>query len=270
MWSTNRNEIVGSACGYASAEYGGINALAAQASPYVNGGKKFYAAVDNILWNGGEACGKCYQVAYDGNGGTDPGRAGETTIQVVDTGSAKPFDLIYDAFNEATGAGTGVFPASWQQVPCQTSSGGPKGAVLASEVDTNTGKLWWVRVILYDLERGVSSARLTVGGGASHVMGRSGAFWDKGGIGGAKKPVTVTATLDDGSEIQVDLSNEPELAAVGWTDPSQVPAQTPTAAPTSGPQGGSATPAESVSSAPTATWLHAAVVVFSLAAATLK
>lgn len=239
MWSTNRDEIVGSACGYASSEYGGINSLAAQASPYVNGATKFYAAVDSTLWNGGEGCGKCYRVSYGGVGGTDPGRAGEAIVQVVDTGSAKPFDLIYDAFNQATGASTGVFPASWEQVACQTSVGGPKGIVLAASVDKNAGNLWWIRAILYNLERGASSAQLMVGGGASHSMTRSGAFWDVGGLGGALKPIVITATLDDGSVLEVDLSDSSELAAVRWADPSREPAQQDTAAPTQAESGDS-------------------------------
>lgn len=192
-----------------------------------------YAAVDSALW-------KCYRISYDGSGGTDAGRAGEATVQVVDTGSAKPFDLMIDAFSQVTGAATGVFPAAWQQVACQTSAGGAEVAVL--DAQTDAVGLWWLRVVLHNLERGVSSARLAVGGAASHAMTRSGALWD-GSVGGATKPIAVVATLDDGSVLELDISSDPKLAAVGWADPSAAPPLTPVPPPVSTPPASTLPPA---------------------------
>lgn len=65
--------LAGSSCGYAQPE--SVMQGDKWLKPHVD--KQMYCAVNDDLWQGGEGCGKCYKISYNGVGGTDPGEAGK-------------------------------------------------------------------------------------------------------------------------------------------------------------------------------------------------
>merc|ERR1719499_2254952 len=120
MWSDNPTIIVGGSCEYANAAGGGINSPSAT-SPYV--ASRAYCAADDALYEQGATCGACFRVSYDGSEATDPGRPGSMVVQIVDSGSAKTFDCQIDAFENITGAMTGMFPITYEPVDCEIADG---------------------------------------------------------------------------------------------------------------------------------------------------
>lgn len=165
MWTTDNNAIKGSSCGFAD-----ISATALGdrwLNNYVK--KKMYCAVNDKVWNGGQACGRCYRISYSGTGGTDPGRAGSAVIQVVDSGSSEEFDCFLDAHMKITGANTGNFPITYRQVPCQASN--------TTIVMLDGENAWYTKVLVAGGTRGVKSVKMAVGGKTYSMLRSVGATW---------------------------------------------------------------------------------------------
>jgi len=129
MWSASESTVVGGACQFANPGLGGLRASSA-ASPYVH--SKMYCAGNKKTFAMGDACGRCFEISYDGAAATDAGRPGSTIIQVVDSGADAEFDCELAAFKTITGSITGIFPISYSQVPCEVSPGGQVATVLAA------------------------------------------------------------------------------------------------------------------------------------------
>ena len=147
--------------------------------------------MSDALYQSGLGCGKCYQISYNGVGGTDPGRSGSAVIQVVDSGSAKEFDCFIDAFTEITGATTGAFPIQYSEVKCTIT--GPTVVIL----DGNNA--WYVKVLFAGGTTGVMSAKIDIGA-SSYTMDRvSGATWKANLTGQTNKPVIFSITYADGT-----------------------------------------------------------------------
>merc|ERR1712187_423857 len=91
-----------------------------------------------------------------GSSATDPGRAGELIVQVVDSGSAKTFDCQLQAFQTITGSATGVFPISYEPVDCRTGN----GVAVATMLDGNNA--FFTKVIFSNLASPVDTAQLTI------------------------------------------------------------------------------------------------------------
>jgi hypothetical protein len=149
--------------------------------PYVV--PKLYCAVSDLLWAGGQACGRCYRVSYNGTGGTDPGRAGSAVVQVVDSGSYEAFDCFLDAHRAVTGAVTGNFPVTYRQVPCKAPLSNTTTVVVL-----DGGNAWYTKVLVAGGARGVVSVGMAVGGRAYRMTRSVGAtFYAQlaGATGGA-------------------------------------------------------------------------------------
>lgn len=187
MWTTSPESVKGGSCEYAQ------SASTAQGSswlvPYVN--KQRYCAVSDALYQSGLGCGKCYQITFNGVGGTDPGRAGSSVIQVVDSGSSKEFDCFINAFTEITGATTGVFPIQYAQVNCTKT--GPTVVIL----DGNNS--YYVKALFAGGKTGVQSAKLQIGS-TTYTMDRvSGATWKANLTGQTNQAVAFFVTYTDGT-----------------------------------------------------------------------
>jgi len=197
----------GGSCALASAANGGMDSPGAQ-SKYINGTPKMYCAVSDSLYQGGKGCGKCYQLT---------GQAGTRTVQVVSRmeNSERLFDCQLDSFQAITGQVTSVFPITWEEVDCETNSGGATMHVFGAEVDTAAEDLWFVSVLFFNVERGVHDVKMTVGNRAAPVdMKRHGSRWDAENMGGVMKPIHFVVTMGDGEQVTYDASNDPEFAKV--------------------------------------------------------
>jgi hypothetical protein len=187
MWTNDPNAVKGSACGYANPS---ATALGAPwLTNYVN--KKMYCAVNDKLWNGGQACGRCYKISYGGTGGTDPGRAGSAVIQVVDSGSSAEFDCFLDAHKKITGAVTGIFPITYSQVSCQTSN--------TTIVMQDGENAWYTKVLVAGGQRGVSSVKIAVGGKTYNMLRSVGATWYAQLAGATGGTATFTVAYEGGA-----------------------------------------------------------------------
>lgn len=187
MWTKDPNAIKGSSCEYAQ------DASTAKGSswlvPYVN--KLHYCAVSDALYKSGLGCGKCFRISFSGVGGTDPGRAGSSVIQVVDSGSAKEFDCYLDAFTEIAGAVTGVFPIQYSQVDC--TKAGPTAVILDGD------NAYYVKVLFAGGITGVQSTRIQIGA-SSYAMDRvSGATFKASLTGQTNQAVTFFITYAGGA-----------------------------------------------------------------------
>jgi len=232
MWSASDTTIVGGSCEYANAANGGLSSPAAT-SPYV--ASKAYCAADSVLYDDGAACGNCYRVVYDGSTATDPGVAGSLVVQIVDSGSAKTFDCQLAAFNTITGATTGVFPISYEPVPCETTVGGPTATVL----DGNNA--WYTKVIFSNLPHAVTGAMLKLGTKSFTMQRNTGATW-KASLDGSSGPAAFEVTLADGSTRQLQGCfgeswpvSTGQSCTSGSSTPEPVPVPSPTPAPTPTP-----------------------------------
>jgi hypothetical protein len=153
MWTSDVTAVRGSSCGYADPSATRLGD--AWLNPYVK--RKMYCAVNNDIWAGGQACGRCYRVSYNGTGGTDPGRAGSAIIQVVDSGSYESFDCFLDAHRAISGAITGNFPVTYRQVACRNPSN-------TTVVMLDGNNAWYTKVLVAGGTRGVISVKISVGG----------------------------------------------------------------------------------------------------------
>ena len=90
--------------------------------PYVSQNR--FCGVNFELYQSGMGCGDCYVLEYSGQGGTNPGRPGSATVQVVDSGGGAEFNCFLDVFTEITGSDTGEFPITYSKVPCDVT--GPR------------------------------------------------------------------------------------------------------------------------------------------------
>ena len=188
MWTNSPTAIQGSSCGYAdvTATAKGDNWQA----NYID--KSMYCAVSDKVWNGGQACGRCYKISFNGTGGTDQGRAGNAIIQVVDSGSAKEFDCYINAFKKVTGATTGVFPITYNQIACQASN--------ATVVVLDGTNAWYVKVLVAGGTRGVKSVTITVGGKTYPMSRVVGATWASSLAGSAGGSAKFVVTYEDGTK----------------------------------------------------------------------
>jgi len=157
--------------------------------PYI--GNLNYCAVDGKLFKNGRGCGDCYLIEFDGNGGTDPGRAGSTIIQVVDSGSGEEFDCQLEPFQDITGASTGVFPVTYTQVQCESSG------VFAVVLDGNNS--FYTKVLIAGGPSGADSVTLRIGSSSYPMFINSGATWATGLNGLQNQEVSFDITWTDGS-----------------------------------------------------------------------
>jgi len=159
MWSSTPDTLVGyksegSACKYADKDMGGLSAPTAQ-TPYIKAKK--YCAVNRGMFGGGEICGACYRISYNGDQEQGLGRPGSDVIQVVDSGSWATFDCHMSAFNAITDYTTGFFPITYEKVPCETAAGGPVVGVLGSTYYVS-------KLVFNNLQYPVKTASVSVGG----------------------------------------------------------------------------------------------------------
>jgi len=158
MWTSNHDVITGSMCGYAAPVIGGLNSPAITNSHYFQNNRFLCAANQSRHPN---SCGKCFRVRYT-SGGTEPGRSrpGEAIIQIVDAMVAnRDFDCLLNPFQQITGTTTGVFPISYEEVPCTlTDNGRSKLTVM----DINNS--WNTKVIVSNAEYAVTSVRMDIAG----------------------------------------------------------------------------------------------------------
>lgn len=202
MWSLKDDVIVGSsipheggpsACKFADPGNGGLQSPAAT-SPYIK--TRMYCAADiQTLFGKGLACGRCFHVAFDGQGGTDGGRAGSAVIQVVNSGVMNHnavFDCQVTAFEAITGAQTGVYPISWEEVDCEVSTGGAVATLLRGD------NAWYAKLVFSNLPRPATGAKL-VSQGQGYELEMEGCCgtWF-GQLGGGQGPVELELTLVGG------------------------------------------------------------------------
>merc|ERR1740123_2118570 len=232
MWSIDEDVVTDSHCGYAASAYGGMQFLPAQTSKYIKDAPRRYCAIHNRLFAGGEACGKCYKLKYDGNGfGTCSGTqenhaplAGEGVIQVVDSGSGNhDFDCVLSTFESITGYHTDRFPIEYEEVECETQPCDRSAEdcilhVIPSMTQKSNGYLGSARVIFFNLPTGIKSVKANIGICGEQEMARNGALWDVSfSVGGCSyKPVIFTATMSDDTTIVIDASEWNQFKDLSW------------------------------------------------------
>mmetsp|Transcript_74340 Transcript_74340/g.131455 ORF Transcript_74340/g.131455 Transcript_74340/m.131455 type:complete len:375 (+) Transcript_74340:85-1209(+) len=171
MWGVG-DVVKAGECEYAGF---GIGSVAAQ-TPYIP--NKYYCAVRDDLFKNGAGCGICYKISYGGAGGSNAGRAGELVVQAVDRNAvsdhadAKEFDCQVGAFQNITGARTGVFPVNYERVDCDVTPEGPVAMVITG------GNKWFIKVIFSNMISAVESAKMTVGSKSYNMKRTSGATWE--------------------------------------------------------------------------------------------
>lgn len=232
MWSKNENVITGSHCGYAASDYGGMQFLPATRSKYISDVPHRYCAIHNRHFEGGEACGKCFRLRYDGHGtGTcsdtqenHAPAAGEGVIQVVDSGSGNhDFDCVESTFESITGYNTDRFPIDYEEVDCDTQACDRSAEdcvlhVVPSLTQKSNGYLGSARVIFFNLHTGVKSVKANIGLCGEQDMKRNGALWDVSiSVGGCSyKPIIFTATLSDGEVVEIDATEWAQFQDLKW------------------------------------------------------
>jgi len=185
---TITGDIIGASCEYANSQDGGISSPAAT-SPHVTSGR--YCGVDGAKFNNGNGCGACYNVCYSGVGGTNPGRAGCAVVQAVNMAGVD-FACNANVFDTITGANTGIFPVTYDEVACDVAS--PKG--VATVLDGNNA--YFTKAIFSDLKYAVAAATLTVGPHSFPMQHVGGATW-QAGLDGTTGAASFELTLTDGS-----------------------------------------------------------------------
>jgi hypothetical protein len=82
-------------------------------------------AVSKDLYQSGKACGKCFQLTYDGSPSVhenDPqrGTPGSVKVQVINSGAgdSNHFDCLSGVYHELTGLDTEGFPIVFDEVAC--------------------------------------------------------------------------------------------------------------------------------------------------------
>lgn len=190
MWTTDAGAVKGSSCEIASDT--STSQRDTWLNPYVTG--KRFCALNDALNQGGLGCGSCYNISYDGQGGTDPGRAGSAIVQAVDSGSAKEFDCFIDVFTEITGATTGIFTVSYQQVECDVQ-GGPTVVVI------DGGNKYYSKVMVTGGKSGPKKVECKVGNEGYVNLPRVGTgstFGGSVGNGQSAVPTMYKVTFADG------------------------------------------------------------------------
>lgn len=204
-------------------------------SKYIKDGH--YAAVSDFigdpLYQGGKGCGNCYRLTK--SNGENP-----LVVQVVDqmVRTDRTFDGQLVAFQPITGDTTDVYDIKYEQVDCETDADSGVYTVYPDvQIDDNTHRLWWTAIIFHNLRTGVEEASVLVGNSdpsQAMPMQRNGARWETmgfGAINGALRPIKFRLTLNDGTVMTVDASNDPAYHNVDFvSDPTPAPPM-PTPAP---------------------------------------
>eukprot|EP01083_Nonionella_stella_P239166 837384_1 len=193
MWTDSPSAVAGGSCEYASS-----TATARSntwLSPYVTGGN--YCAVSEDLFQGGAGCGRCYSVSYDGSPASDGGRAGNTVVQVVNSGAggSNHFDCFIDGFRRITGSSTGIFPIQFSHVDCHGTA--PPTVVI---LDGNNAS--YVKVVFSGGSTGVASAKIRIGGSAFPMTRNSGATF-YANTNGARGQASFEVSYDNGSKTTI-------------------------------------------------------------------
>ncbi|CAB9507316.1 expressed unknown protein [Seminavis robusta] len=169
MWTGSEpGPLMGGSCEYAMAD--SVSVGDHWLDPYVK--QKMYCAVSADLYANGVGCGKCYRLVWDGSEpGTDPGTPGSAEIQVVDSGAGGDwhFDCFLDAFSQIVGASTGIFPITYDEVPCDPS---PATAVIKDGFNA-----YYVKVLIAGGTTGVAAVDIKIGGVTHPMFKVSGATW---------------------------------------------------------------------------------------------
>lgn len=194
MWAEgNPGPVTASSCEYASSAATSLGS--SWLVPYVK--PLYYCAVNSNLYLSGKGCGRCFRISYNGTGGTDPGRAGSTDIQVVDSGSAKEFDCHLTAFSAITNATTGVFPIQYQQIECS-----PAATPIVVILDGDNA--YYVKILIAGGVTGVSSASITIGNNTFNASGNNGATYIFSITGTTNVKVYFTINFLDGTTQIID------------------------------------------------------------------
>jgi len=180
--------FVGGSCEYANEVDGGAKSPAAT-SPHIATGR--YCGVNANLFAAGAGCGACYNVSYNGEGGTNPGSAGWEVVQVVNLADID-FACNKDVFQSITGSSTGVFPITYNKIACEVDS----SAGVATVLDGNNA--YFTKAIFSDLPFAVSSAKLKVGSKSFPMKRVAGATF-VASTDGTGPSASFELTLADGS-----------------------------------------------------------------------
>jgi len=126
MWANN-DALIGAQCEYANAP---VNSITDPMLPkYLRSGLHCAIGDANPGFGKGENCGKCYRIESLGDTGTGgtPGKKGSATVMVSNGGAGGPehFDCIMESFQAITGAKTGIFDVTFEEVTCDEITGGP-------------------------------------------------------------------------------------------------------------------------------------------------
>lgn len=196
MWASTKDTLVGyksegSNCKFADKKMGGLNAATAQ-TPYIKSRK--YCAVNAAMFGGGEICGACFRITYKGNHAQHLGRPGSTVIQVVDSGSWATFDCHMNAFSDVTDYHTGIFPVTYEQVSCDTTSAGATVAVLESDY-------YFTKLVFNNLHYPVKEASVAVAGRDYPLQLVSG--WWYVWTGGVKGHSEFSVTETNGQKVRI-------------------------------------------------------------------
>lgn len=177
MWKEGPGNLIGAHCEFGNSP---VNSFTDPVLPiYLRNG--FHCAIgdDQPAWENGRHCGKCYRITYDGNGGTDPGKAGSAVIMVSDSGAGSPppghFDCTMDSFEAITGSRTGKFPMEFEEVTCDLVEKGPVIIDWANE-----GNAWFCKMMFENIGGwgGLEEVELCIDGKNCKPIKRfSGATW---------------------------------------------------------------------------------------------
>lgn len=137
--------------------------------PYALNGTRV-CAVPIAQFQDGLDCGSCYEITYTGEEATNPGRAGQAVVQVINHGNIMGFDCQPEVFEEITGnAVGGIFPVYFKKVDCIFTP--PTVVVLTGD------NAYYTKVLVAGGHTGVKAVSMTLGGKRYNMSRLSGATW---------------------------------------------------------------------------------------------
>ena len=204
-WTSSYGAVQGGSCEYAHVD--SVSEGDLWNVPYVHTG--MHCAVSSDLFNDGEGCGKCFELDYGGEGGTNPSSAGSAIVQVTNSGAGglHHFDCFEDAFFQLTGTTTGIFPISYREMDCPEATN-------VYIVVLGGSNPWYVKVLVAGGHTSVSAMSIELDGTTISMRRNSGATWAANGLGDRKGPARFVVTFSDRSTQTMD-NCFPEWPVVG-------------------------------------------------------
>lgn len=142
MWARTNNDLIGSKCEFANEP---VNSITDPVLPeYLTGG--FHCAIGNAnpAFGKGEECGKCYRL--QGLSSDTKGTAVVMVSNEIAEGGKGYFDCILPSFYAITGAATGKFHMTFEEVTCDLIKGGPVVINWLNEVNAYYCKIMFENV----------------------------------------------------------------------------------------------------------------------------